>query len=186
MDHLAVVVCFTAFALLCLLMSLRANRKARHIELQISTGAEVHLRRSVARVSARTQYVHREAFGRELGQVLAAMCEMSAIRLDRRELFFVKTGLCPYCHDCVDNFIPMLCPACEWPVHNLDLIAWRHEMLLKLERQGQSSLEIVPFGQCLSSPANQARFYLGTSVEQATDQYQLDFPSTFPNQIMGQ
>ena len=67
-----------------------------------------------------------------LGKVLAYLSQLYGIPLNSGERFFVKTGLSPYWHRCVDDFIPMPCPACEWSSRHHDLIDWRGEALVKL------------------------------------------------------
>lgn len=81
-----------------------------------------------------------------LGQVLAYLSRLYGIRLDGGERFFVMTGLSPYYHLCVDDFIPMPCPACEWSSRHHDLIDWRGEALVKLadRLKGESSAQLLP------------------------------------------
>jgi hypothetical protein len=71
----------------------------------------------------------------ELGKILAHASQVCGIPFDPGEYFFVKTGFSPYWHTCIDDFIPMLCPACEWSSRHRELIDWRSGALLKLERR---------------------------------------------------
>ena len=85
------------------------------------------------KTSALRQSRRHESFSQQhLGKVLEYLSQLYGIPLHAGERFFVTTGLSPYCHLCVDDFIPMPCPACEWSRSNFCLIGWRREALLEL------------------------------------------------------
>lgn len=91
--------------------------------------------------------LHESSSEQNLGRVLAYLSRLHKIPLNSGERFFVKTGLSPYYHLCVDDFIPMSCPACEWSRCNSDLIEWRRKALLglanKLEFQRSTSQMVL-------------------------------------------
>lgn len=104
---------------------------------------------------------HDSSSQQDLGKVLAYLSQLYEIPLNAGERFFVKTGLSPYCHYCVDDFIPMGCPACEWSSRHRDLINWRGGALvrlaqkLKAQRSTQMLLDSEPSNKLAGSSAAQ-------------------------------
>ena len=94
---------------------------------------------------------------KDLGALLAYASRICEVPFGATEYYFVKTGFSPYWHTCVDDFVPMLCPACEWSVRNRELIEWRREALIKLSknlelfRSTQKTINAVPT-QALQAP----------------------------------
>ena len=99
----------------------------------------------------------------ELGNLLAYLSQIHGIQFERGEYFFVRTGLSPYCHYCIDDFIPTGCPACEWSSRHHELIDWRGEALVKLaqrlkvRRSSQMVLDLVPPKELAGSSTVQQR-----------------------------
>lgn len=103
---------------------------------------------------------HKSPSQQDLGQVLAYLSQLYEIPLDAGERFFVKTGLCPYWHTCIDDFIPLLCPACEWSRRHRGLIDWHGEALVKLAQRldvqrSAMHLDLEPSNQPTGSSAVQ-------------------------------